>query len=150
VPAEEGGLAGELARCLAELSVLPVATLSVLLGQGSGAGALALLPADRVIAARHGWLTALPPEGASTIMHGTPSRAAEVAAAHQVRSVDLLRAGAVDLIVDELPDAADEPGPFARRLVDAVRAELSTLLEQSTEDRLTARRRRYRNLGRTV
>jgi len=49
--AEEGGLAGEIARCLAELVVLAEPTLGVLLGQGTGGGALALMPADRVISA---------------------------------------------------------------------------------------------------
>ena len=67
--AEEGGMAGEIARCLAELVELRAPTLSVLLGPGTGGGALALVPADRTIAAEHGWLSPLPPEGASAIVH---------------------------------------------------------------------------------
>jgi acetyl-CoA carboxylase alpha subunit len=59
--AEEGGLAGEIARCLADLVMLPAPTLSLMLGQGTGGGALALLPADRVVAAQHAWLSPLPP-----------------------------------------------------------------------------------------
>ncbi|HEX3592133.1 MAG TPA: carboxyl transferase domain-containing protein, partial [Pseudonocardiaceae bacterium] len=51
--AEEGGLSGEIARCLAELLELPSPTVAVLLGEGGGGGALALLPADRVVAAAH-------------------------------------------------------------------------------------------------
>ena len=43
--AEEGGLAGEIARCLAELVTLPAPTLCVLVGQGTGGGALASCPA---------------------------------------------------------------------------------------------------------
>ena len=39
--AEEGGMAGEIARCLAELVTLDAPTLCVLLGQGTGGGALA-------------------------------------------------------------------------------------------------------------
>ena len=38
------------------MNALPVPTVSVLLGQGAGAAALALLPADRVLAAQHAWL----------------------------------------------------------------------------------------------
>ena len=49
--AEQGGLAGEIARCLAELVTLDTPTVSVLLGQGSGGPALAMVPADRVLAA---------------------------------------------------------------------------------------------------
>ncbi|MCB0946273.1 MAG: acetyl-CoA carboxyl transferase, partial [Mycobacterium sp.] len=54
--AEQNGLAGEIARCLSELVTLSTPTVSVLLGQGSGGPALAMVPADRVLAARHGWL----------------------------------------------------------------------------------------------
>ncbi|RFU40969.1 acetyl-CoA carboxyl transferase, partial [Actinomadura logoneensis] len=46
--AEERGLAGEIARCLADLITLRAPTLCLLLGEGSGGAALALLPADRV------------------------------------------------------------------------------------------------------
>ena len=77
--AEEGGMAGEIARCLSELVVLDVPTVCVLLGQGTGGGALALMPADRVISAQHSWLSPLPPEGASAILYRTPDRAPELA-----------------------------------------------------------------------
>ena len=67
--AEEGGLAGEIARCLADLATLRAPTLCLMLGEGNGGGALAFLPADRVVAAQHAWLSPLPPEGASAIVH---------------------------------------------------------------------------------
>ncbi len=107
--AEQGGLAGEIARCLAELVTLDTPTVSVLLGQGSGGPALAMVPADRVLAALHGWLAPLPPEGASAIVFRDVDHAPELAAAQGIRSADLLRNGIVDAIVAEHPDAADEP-----------------------------------------
>lgn len=122
--AEEGALAGEIARRLAELADLPVPVVSVLLGQGSGGAALALLPADRVLAARHAWLTPLPPEGASAIVHGTSEHAAEVVAGQRVRSADLAELGVVDRIVEEYPEAADEPGAFAARVAAALAEEI--------------------------
>ena len=91
--AEEGGLAGEIARSLADLVTLPTPTVSVILGQGTGGAALAMLPADRVLCARHGWLAPLPPEGASAILHHTTSRAAEVARTQGITSADLHPAG---------------------------------------------------------
>lgn len=125
--AEEGALAGEIARCVADLLALPVPTLSVLLGQGAGGAALALLPADRVLAAWHGWLGPLPPEGAAVIQYGDAGRAAEMAAAQGIRGQDLRRAGAVDRLVPELPDAADEPEAFAARLTAMIDEELRAL-----------------------
>lgn len=143
--AEEGGLAGEIARCLADLTLLPVPTVSVLLGPGAGGAALALFPADRVIAARHAWLAPLPPEGAAAILHGEPKGVAELARAQHVHSADLVRIGAVDTVLDELPDAADDPAAFIRRVGVAVAQHLADLGEISVPERLARRRSRYRS-----
>lgn len=128
VEAEQGGLAGEIARCLSDLVTLEAPTLSLMLGEGNGGGALALLPADRVVAAQHAWLSPLPPEGASAIVHRTTDRAPEMADAQQVRAIDLARLGIVDRIVAEKPDAADEPEEFCARLGAVLAHELAALL----------------------
>jgi acetyl-CoA carboxylase carboxyl transferase subunit beta len=106
--AEEGAIAGEIARCIATMTTMTVPTVSVLLGQGCGGGALALLPADVVVAAEHAWLSPLPPEGASAIVHGDVKHAAEMAEAQHVRAVDLYAAGVVHHVVPELPDDSRE------------------------------------------
>jgi len=140
--AEERGLAGEIARCLAELTTLPVPTLCVLLGEGTGGAALALLPTDRVLCARHGWLSPLPPEGASVIVHRTTARAAEMAQAQGVRSADLLAAGIADHLLPECPDAAAEPRAFCTRTAAAIAAHLAELTAADPADRMAARDRR--------
>lgn len=118
VAAEEGALSGEIARCLAEMVQLTVPSVSVLLGEGTGGGALALLPSRRVIAAGNAWLAPLPPEGASAILHGSPGQAPEVAARQRVSAADLLADGIVHAIVPERVPAHDEPAAFARRVAD--------------------------------
>jgi acetyl-CoA carboxylase carboxyl transferase beta subunit len=145
--AEEGGLAGQIAQCLAELVTLDTPTVSVLLGQGSGGPALAMVPADRVLAALHGWLAPLPPEGASAIVFRDTAHAPELAAAQGIRSADLLQSGIVDLIVPEDPDAADEPVEFSRRLSGGIAIEVHALREIPPTERLAARLRRYRRVG---
>jgi acetyl-CoA carboxylase alpha subunit/acetyl-CoA carboxylase beta subunit len=145
--AEEGGLAGEIARCVAGLFVHPTPTLSVLLGEGTGGAAIALLPADRTVAAQHSWLSPLPLEGASAILHRTTDRAAEIARDQEVRSLDLLRLGVVDRIVDERPDAADEPEAFCRRLGQVISEELGRLSNCHPARRMSTRHRRYREIG---
>lgn len=145
--AEEGGLAGEIARCLVELTTLKAPTICLLLGQGAGGGALALLPADRVLCAQHGWLSPLPPEGASAIKFHTTDRAAEMAEEQGVRSIDLLRNGVIDRIVAERPDAADEPDAFLSRLGIVLEHELAVLLAAEPEDLVKSRFERYRHLG---
>jgi acyl-CoA carboxylase subunit beta len=145
--AEQEGLAGEIARCLADLVTLPTPTVSVLLGQGSGGPALAMVPADRVLAALHGWLAPLPPEGASAIVCRDTAHAPELAAAQGIRSADLLASGIVDGIVPEHPDAAEEPIEFTKRLSRAIAAELANLRQLPDEVRYAGRLRRYRRIG---
>ncbi|MDT5402219.1 MAG: acyl-CoA carboxylase subunit beta [Mycobacterium sp.] len=145
--AEEGGLAGEIANCLAELVTLDTPTVSVLLGQGSGGPALAMVPADRVLAALHGWLAPLPPEGASAIVFRDTAHAPELAAAQGIRSSDLLRNGIVDAIVPEHMDAADTPSDFTARLSTTIAGELVALRSLTADERMTARLRHYRGIG---
>ncbi|MEU7243459.1 carboxyl transferase domain-containing protein [Streptomyces sparsogenes] len=153
--AEEGGLAGEIARCLADMVALPAPTLCLLLGQGAGGAALALLPADRVLAARHAWLSPLPPEGASAILYRTTERAYEIADRQGVRSADLLAHGIVDRIVEEEaqdtaaegPEHPEHPDAFLARLGATLGAELAALRAQDQAERLAARRARHRRIG---
>ncbi len=148
--AEERGMAGQIARCLTELVTLEAPTVAVLLGQGTGGGALALAPADRVVCAQHAWLSPLPPEGASAIVHRTPDRAPELAENQGVRSVELRDNGIVDRIVAERDDAADEPEEFCTRMGAALRYELTRLLSEDCAARLARRHDRYRRLGQPV
>lgn len=120
--AEENAIAREIARCLGTLATMTVPTVAVILGQGCGGAALALLAAKRVVAAEQAWLTPLPPEGASVIVHGDATRAAEVAERQRIRAVDLLTDGAVHRVVPE--PAGDTPAGLAA----AVGAEISAAI----------------------
>ncbi|QWC86210.1 acetyl-CoA carboxyl transferase [Nocardioidaceae bacterium] len=137
VAAEQGAMAGEIARCLAELTSLPVPTVSVLLGQGNGGGALALLPADHVIASGTGWLSPLPPEGASAIVHRDTSHAAEMAHAHGVTAAAMATHGLVDQVLE------GEGRELVVRLAGGVAAALSDLGGTDDAARRAARLHRY-------
>ncbi|WP_341394827.1 carboxyl transferase domain-containing protein [Arthrobacter sp. G119Y2] len=145
--AEEGGLAGEIARSLNDLVGLDCPTVSVLLGQGAGGGALALLPADRTVAAQHAWLSSLPPEGASAIVYRDTLHGAEMAQAQGVTVSALAAHGIVDHIVPEEPDAAAEAPDFCRRMAKAVEYELASLRTGPAAERLARRTERFRKLG---
>ena len=73
--AEEGGLAGEIARCLEDLVTLDAPTVcrAARPGRGGGARPAAGRPG---LAAEHAWLSPLPPEGASAIVHRDTDHAA--------------------------------------------------------------------------
>ncbi len=136
---EEEGVAASIAECLAALSAVSSPTLAVLLGEGAGGGAIALLPADRLVAAEHAWLSPIAPEGASAILYRTTERAADVAASQHITSTDLRRLGIADVVVPGAPDV----------LAAVIAEQLRGLADQPKAARLWARRRRYRTIARS-
>jgi acyl-CoA carboxylase subunit beta len=116
--AEESGLSMEIALCLTALLTVAVPTVAVLLGEGAGGGALAFLPADRIVAVSDAWLAPLPPEGSSAVMHkGDPSNAAAIAQAQGITVRKLAAAGIVDAVVS-VPGR--DVASFAHEVLDEV------------------------------
>lgn len=126
--AEEGALAGEIARSIADMTALTVPSVSVLLGEGTGGGALAMLPARRVIAAGNAWLSPLPPEGASAILFKDTDHAPLLAARQRVSAAQMREDGLVDIIVPESPAAHEDPEGFAAGIGEAIAVEIEGLL----------------------
>ena len=142
VDAEQGGLAGEIARCLADLVALPVPTVAVLLGEGAGGGALALLPADRIVAASHAWLAPLPPEGASLIVFRDTDHADVMARRQGIEASALAASGVVDTVVDE-GDPARDPEGFARAIGAAITTAIAEARTIPEDRRLADRAARF-------
>ncbi|XVX19667.1 carboxyl transferase domain-containing protein [Actinomycetota bacterium] len=124
VGAEEGALAGEIARCIADMTQLTVPSVALLLGQGCGGGALAMLPARRVVVAQHGWLSPLPPEGASVIVHGIPDHAPEMTRRQHISAPELVAAGIAHRIVPEPVSPDEDPSAFCKAMASAAAEEL--------------------------
>lgn len=137
---ESHGTAREIARCMATLSQLAVPTVAVLLGEGSGGGAIAWLAVDRVVATANAWLAPIAPEGASAILYRTTARAAELARAQAIDTASLRAIGLVDVVIDE-------QRPWMSDVASAVAREIRTLAALPTSELLAARARRLRSLG---
>jgi acetyl-CoA carboxylase carboxyl transferase subunit beta len=141
--AEEGGLSAEIARSLADMSAIRSPTLCVLLGEGAGGSAIALLPVDRVICAEHSWLSPISPEGASAILFRTTERAPDLAASLGLASWALVRFKIVDVVV---PETAG-PDLLVSRLASVIEEQLLGLLREDERERLSSRAARYREVG---
>ena len=134
---EEPGLAAAVGQAVTALLTTDTPVVSVLLGQGGGAAALALFPADRRLAAENAWLAALPPEAASALVHRDPQLAADIAREQRIGADELLAAGVVDRVVPEFADRSEPPEAFCARLADVITQEVQRVLR---EPRLRGRR----------
>ncbi|MFC6396687.1 carboxyl transferase domain-containing protein [Luteococcus sanguinis] len=154
--AENHGLSGEIARTLGSLAELTVPTVSVILGEGGGGAALSMLPADRTLVAASGWLSPIAPEGASAIMGRSGGDAAAMARAHRIGAHDLVAMGVADAIIPEPddwstpplgPEALSSRGHFCDAVGVAVLEQVEELAAIPTDERLAARRERFRAVG---
>ncbi|MBI4785951.1 MAG: acetyl-CoA carboxylase carboxyl transferase subunit alpha [Chloroflexi bacterium] len=142
---ERFGIAGAIAHCLAALLQTHVPTISIITGEGTSGGALALAATDRVLMLEHATYAVISPEGASAILYGDASHASEVARTMEMTVEDLAR-GIIDRVVPEPEGGAQRDVDAAAAMVKAeLEATLTDLLAQSDDERLAARRKRYRS-----
>lgn len=141
--AEEGGMAGQIARSIDALVGLNVPSVSLLLGQGTGGGALALLPADITIAAANSWLSPLPPEGASAIMYRDTEHAPMLAHAQLTDAFSLRREGIVQVIVPEEYDVSTAPRRFSQEVGQVLGGALQELAQHERGTLRAVRNERY-------
>jgi acyl-CoA carboxylase subunit beta len=122
--AEEQGIAAHLASMLVEMTATSSPSISFILGMGAGGGAIAFLPANRVLCSANAWLAPLPPEALAAF--GSSPQGDLPPIPGPCASWDLFDAGIVDVIVGEHPDAADEPHEFCARAAAAIARELTS------------------------
>ncbi|MFI6497577.1 acetyl-CoA carboxylase carboxyltransferase subunit alpha [Nonomuraea typhae] len=146
VGAEDRGQSWAIAECLAGLSELTVPVVATIIGEGGSGGALALAMGNRVLMLGNAVYSVISPESCSTILHGDPSRAVELASALHLTAPDLLRLGVVDGVVPEPAGGAQEDPAAA---MDALRtAVLETLGELSGMEGAQLRKDRYERFRR--
>uniref|UniRef100_A0A7C5RUR5 Multifunctional fusion protein n=1 Tax=Thermomicrobium roseum TaxID=500 RepID=A0A7C5RUR5_THERO len=148
--AEERGIASALSQCLAMMSVLPVPTIAVIIGEGGSGGAIALAVADRVLMLENAIYSVISPEGAAAILYRDASRAPEVAESLKLTAPDLLRLEVIDGIVPEPEGGAHrDPDYAAVLLLDAIVESLDELHDISPERLVRERYRKFRRMGHT-
>ena len=99
--AENGGIAGEIARTFAAFAAVPSPTVAVCVGEGGSGGALALAATDQFLIQEHAIFSVIGPEGAAAILERDATKAPLVAALLKLTSADLLAMAIVDEVVPD-------------------------------------------------
>ena len=94
--AEERGQGEAIARNLFEMSKLKVPTISIVIGEGSSGGALALGVTDIIIMLENAVYSILSPEGFASILYKDASKSQEAAEKMKITSTELKRLGVID------------------------------------------------------
>lgn len=145
--AEERGQGEAIASNLAQMSCLRVPVISIITGEGSSGGALAIGVADRILMLENAYYSVVTPEGCASILWKDAKKRGEACEALGLTAQDLYRLGIIDGIIPEAVGGAqrDLPGLFAA--VDkAIFEALSELAPLSGEELIQRRYEKYRGI----
>jgi len=149
IESEERGVAEAIALNLREMAMLDVPILVTVTGEGGSGGALGIAVGDRVLMQEFSVYSVIPPEGCAAILWRDAGRKVEAAEALKLTAPDLLALELVDEIVKEpLGGAHQDPDEAARMLDAAIARHLEALLAMPPDERLEARYRKFRAMGR--
>ena len=145
---EERGIAEALARSIGLMSRLRTPIVTVITGEGSSGGALAIAVGDVIIALENAVYSVISPEGCASILWRTADEASTAALAMKMTAADQQALGVIDIVVPEPGEGAHaDPAETARRLKAIVIDRLAALDGLAIDQLLEARYRRYRALG---
>ncbi len=145
IDAEERGQGEAIARSIMEMSDLKVPVLCILTGEGGSGGALATAVGNQVWMMENSTYAILSPEGYSSIVWKSESRAEEAAAAMKITAQDLLKFKVIDKIVPEYGEATKETAnQIANFLKVNIKEFLKTFGAMSAEEVVEHRYKRFR------
>ena len=146
--AEERGLGNAIATTMALMAGLEVPSISVVIGEGGSAGALALGVADRVLMMENAIYSAISPEEAAELIFQDEAKAEEVAESLRLTAQDCRELGIADLVVPEPPGGAHtNPDEAARQLRRTMLQVLSELQSMPKRRMINSRYKKFRKMG---
>ena len=148
IEAEERGQPHAISNNLVEMLKIRVPIISVVIGEGGSGGALGIAVANRLCMFEHSTFSVISPEGCSSILFRTAEKRAQAAEALKLTGDDLSRLGIIDEVIPEpLPAAHWNRKGAATNLQASLIRHLDELSQQTPDELVAGRRRKYRNIG---
>jgi acetyl-CoA carboxylase carboxyl transferase subunit alpha len=149
IESEERGVAEAIAVNLRDMMLLDTPIVVLVSGEGGSGGALGIAVGDRVLMQEFAIYSVIPPEGCAAILWRDAGKKVAAAEALKLTAPDLLAAGIIDGIVREPVGGAHNNPEAAVVLVDAaISRTLAEVSAMTSEARLDARYRKFRQMGR--
>ncbi len=146
--AEERGQGEAIAKNLFEMSKLKVPTISIVIGEGSSGGALALGVTDVIIMLENAVYSILSPEGFASILYKDASKSQEAAEKMKITSKELKKLGVIDSIIKEPEGGAQEDfEKVCKDLKNMILKDINCLSKKSQEELIEQRYEKYRKIG---
>ena len=127
---------------------LTVPNISIIIGEGGSGGAIALASSNKVIMLENSIYSVISPEGCASILYHDSTKAEDAADSMKVTSIDLLKMGIADGIIDEPIGGAHNDLLTTGELVKQSILEFIKEFEiKSIDELISDRVKKYDNMG---
>jgi acetyl-CoA carboxylase carboxyl transferase subunit alpha len=148
IDAEERGQAEAIAKSIEKCLTIEVPLITIIIGEGSSGGAIAIATANYVLMLEHAIYAVISPEGCASILWRSSTKAAEAAEAQKLTAQDLLTLGVIDAIIPEPIGGAQR---FPTQVVESVRRQIeivmNDLMRNSGPQLKQMRREKFLHMG---
>lgn len=149
--AEERGQGEAIAKSMFEMAKLKVPVISIVIGEGSSGGALAIGVANKVFMLENAIYSILSPEGYSSILWKDSSRFKEAAEKMKLTAKDLYSFKIIDKIINEPIKMEEEDfEKVSEDIKKAIKKEISRMNKLSKEDVIEERYAKFREIKELV
>lgn len=150
IGAEERGQGEAIARSMFEMAGLKVPIISIVIGEGSSGGALAVAVGNKVLMLENAVYSILSPEGYSSILWKDSSRAKEAAEKMKLTAKDLYEFKIIDKIIKEGKDEKETLDKVSKALVKEIKSILKEFKGMTEEEIIEQRYQKFRHMGEYV
>ena len=147
IEAEERGQGEAIAKSMFEMARLKVPVISIVIGEGSSGGALAIGVANKVFMLENAIYSILSPEGYSSILWKDSSRYKEAAEKMKLTAKDLYELNVIDKIIPEKNEISEENfSKTSEILKKEISKEIKKLNKMTSEQIVEERYKKFRNI----
>lgn len=148
IEAEERGQGEAIAKSMFEMARLRVPVISIVIGEGSSGGALAIGVANRVFMMENAIYSILSPEGYSSILWKDANRYKEAAEKMKLTAKDLYELKVIDKIIKEPLETTDEDFiKITDKIRKDIQKEIARMKQMSKEEIVNERYEKFRNMS---
>lgn len=148
VGAEERGQGEAIAKSMFEMVKLKVPVISIVIGEGSSGGALAIGVSNKIYMLENAIYSILSPEGYSSILWKDSSRYKEAAEKMKLTANDLYEMKVIDTIIPEPIEMQESDfDKVAKTIKNEIKKDVEKMQKQTKDAIVEQRYQKFRNLG---
>ena len=148
IGAEERGQGYVIAKCIETISGIEVPTISIVIGEGSSGGALAIGVTDKIFMLENSVYSILSPEGFASILWKDATKKKEAAEKMKITAQDLYEMKIIDKILYEPNgNAKSDVIKMSEIIKNNIIETMDELMKIKKEELLDNRYKKYRKIG---